>query len=397
MVRVVVAGVGMTRFAKFVDTGLRKLAEEAVSGALADAGARPDAIGMVAFGNALAGLVTGQESIRGEVALRKLGFPGTPIVNVDNACASGATAFHLAWMAVASGQCDAAMAVGAEKLTHPDKLVSFKAMESAVDLDEIEALKSRIGAENGAGATRSMFMDIYAEMTRDYMRKSGAVIEDFAQVAVKNHHAGALNPKAQFREEVTVEQVMNSRVIAGPLRLMMCSAISDGAAALILMSEDAARRRGVHPVFVRASVLVTGSADSDLPLGPTRAAQRAYEIAGIGPRELDVVELHDATAPAELMLYEELGLCPTGGGPTLLRSGATAIGGAMPVNASGGLLSKGHPVGASGCAQLVELTEQLRGHAGARQREGARVALAENGGGYIGHDVAAAAVTILSL
>ena len=216
---VCVAGAAMTAFGKYPDRGVRSLAEEAVTEALADAGAAIADMGMIFFGNAAAGLVTGQECVRGQVALRRLGLAGTPVVNVENACASGSTAVHLAWLAVASGHCDVALAVGAEKLTHPDKMVTFKAMESAVDQEELDEIKARIGAEKD-GASRSMFMDVYADMTKRYMARTGATPRDFARVAVKNHHAGALNPKAQYRDEVTVEQVLASRPISPPLTLL---------------------------------------------------------------------------------------------------------------------------------------------------------------------------------
>jgi acetyl-CoA acyltransferase len=204
---------------------------------------------------------------------------------------------------------------------------------------------------------------------------------------VKNHHHGALNPHAQYRDEVTVEEVLASRPISGPLRLLMCSPLGDGAAAVVL-------RAGIGEVRVRATALATGR-DDDGELAVERAAAKAYAQAGVGPTDVDVAEVHDAAAPAELQIYEELGLCEPGGGPALLASGATALGGRVPVNTSGGLLSKGHPVGATGCAQIVELADQLRGRAGARQAEGARIGLAENAGGFLGPDQAVACVTIL--
>jgi acetyl-CoA acetyltransferase len=182
--------------------------------------------------------------------------------------------------------------------------------------------------------------------------------------------------------------------VSDPITLLMCSPIGDGAAALVLCSPERARHSGADAVRVRATALVSGADDG--PPAAVRAAQRAYEQTGLGPEDLDVVELHDAAAPAELQIYEELGLCAQGGGPALLASGDTELGGRVPVNPSGGLLSKGHPVGASGCAQLVELTDQLRGRAGARQVDGARIGLAENAGGFLGPDHAAAGVTILS-
>jgi acetyl-CoA acetyltransferase len=227
------------------------------------------------------------------------------------------------------------------------------------------------------------------------MAQSGATAEDFAQVAVKNHRHGALNPLAQYREEVTVEQVLASREIANPLTLLMCSPIGDGAAALVLSVPE--RVKAGQAVRVRGTALVSGTERTQREPGAVeRAAGRAFQQAGIGPEDLDVVELHDAAAPAELMVYEELGLCGPGDGPELLASGETALGGRRPVNPSGGLLSKGHPIGATGCGQLVELVNQLRGRCGDRQVPDARVALAENGGGFLGTDAAATVVTILS-
>jgi acetyl-CoA acetyltransferase len=238
-------------------------------------------------------------------------------------------------------------------------------------------------------------MDVYALLARRYSEKSGADERDFAQVAVKNHRHGALNPKAQYREEVTVEEVLASRRISGPLHLLMCSPIGDGAAALVVCSAERAAAAGADAVHVRATAIASGR-DDDGPVAVERAAARAYEQAGVGPEDIDLAEVHDAAAPAELQIYEELGLCGPGEGPALLASGATTLGGRVPVNPSGGLLSKGHPVGATGCAQLVELTEHLRGRAGARQVEGARIGLAENAGGFLGPDQAVASVTILS-
>jgi acetyl-CoA acetyltransferase len=229
------------------------------------------------------------------------------------------------------------------------------------------------------------------------MERSGAAIEDFARVAVKNHHHGALNPKAQYRQEVTLEEVLTSREISWPLTLLMCSPVGDGAAAVVVCSDEYARPLDADPIRVRACALVSGTdREHGEPGAVERAAHRAYEQAGIGPDDVDVVELHDAAAPAELITYEELGLCGVGEGPKLLASGETALGGRLPVNTSGGLLSKGHPIGATGCGQIVELVDQLRGRTGNRQVDGARVALAENGGGFLGTDAAAMVVTILS-
>jgi acetyl-CoA acyltransferase len=402
---VVVAGVGMTRFGKYLERGVRSLAEEAVGDALKDAGLDSKDIQTAYFANAVSGLITGQEMIRGQVALRNTGLLGIPIFNVENACASAASAFHLAWMAVASGQYDVALAVGAEKLFHEDKTRAFRAIGTAVDLESLQELKKRMaetqskGAAPGdqkSGENRSFFMDIYASMTREYMKQSGATAEDFADVAVKNHDHGALNPRAQYRNRCTREEVLASREISPPLTLMMCSPIGDGAAAAILCSDKVASRMGVRkPVAVRASVLISGrDRKGDEPGAAERAAKRAYEVAGIGPEDINVIEVHDAAAPAELMVYEDIGLCKRGEGPALLRTGKTKLGGKHVVNPSGGLLAKGHPIGATGIAQIVEICDQLRGTAGERQVSGARVGMTENGGGFLGRDAAAMSVHI---
>jgi len=419
---VFIAGTGMTAFGKFMDSSVRSLAEEATAEALRDAQAAPGDIEMAFFSNAVAGILTGQEMIRGQVALRYTGVLGVPIVNVENACASASSAFFLAHMAVASGAVDIALAIGSEKLTHPDKMRSFAAIGTAVDLDNLAAAREALnrtllgmgsaGPDAGSplpvgaevlpekqkdGGGKSPFMDVYAGMTRHYMERSGATVEDFARIAVKNQGNGKLNPKAQYGGDVTVEEVLASRQISGPLTLLMCSPIGDGAAAIVLCSEDAARRLGADTVRVRATALVSGRDRApEEPGAVERAVAKAYDLAGVGPEDLDVVEVHDAAAPAELMIYEELGLCGPGEGPKLLASGETALGGRIPVNPSGGLLAKGHPIGATGCAQLVELADQLRGRCGARQVPRASVALAENGGGFLGTDPAAMVITVLS-
>lgn len=395
-----VVGTGMTKFGKFPAATIRTLAEEAVAEALRDAGLSAGEVGMVFFGNAVGGLITGQEMIRAQSALRHTGLLGAPMVNVENACASSSTAFKLAVDAVASGSVEVAMAIGAEKLTHPDKTRSFAAIGTAVDLFELDALQQRLNDGRGdeAGNKRSFFMDIYAANTRDYMRESGATVEDFADVAVKSHQHAALNPKAQYRDQVTAEEVLSGRLVADPLTLLMCSPIGDGAAAVVVVSADRARALGRPAVEVLASELVSGTdREPGQPGTVHRAAKRAYDTAGVGPNNLHVLEVHDAAAPAELIAYEELGLCAPGEAAALLRSGETRLGGARVVNPSGGLLSKGHPIGATGCAQIAELADQLRGRCGARQVPGARIGLAENAGGFLGSDNAATVVTILSV
>ena len=394
---VIVAGAGMTRFAKSAKS-LRELAAEAVSAALQDAGVGVEDLEAAYVGNAVAGLVTGQEMIRGQVMLRPLGIEGLPIFNVENACASAASALHLGWQAVAAGVHDVVLCLGAEKLTHPDKAVGMAAIGTAVDVEMRAELAAELG-EHGDASQRSFFMDLYADMARRYMTASGATREDFAAVAVKNQHNGARNPRAQYGSELTVADVLASREVVAPLTLLMCSPISDGAAAVVLLSERAARRRGASGPMIRASVVVSGNRhDKDDPTAGSaaRAARAAYEQAGLGPGDLDVAEVHDASAPAELIVYEQLGFAPPGGAPELIASGATRLDGSLPVNTSGGLLSKGHPIGATGIAQVCEATWQLGGAAGDRQVDGARVALTQNGGGWLEGDSAAMAVHILT-
>jgi len=404
----VIAGVGMTQFGKHMETGLKALGAEAVQAALKDAGIAADALQAAFVGNAAAGLVTGQECIRGQVILRSIGIGRIPVVNVENACASASTALNQACAMVTAGFYDIVLALGVEKLYHPDKRKSFSAFSGAVDVEMVagllEALRQSAEAQgaaaagSGAGEKRSMFMDIYAAAARAHMQHYGTTVEQFAAIAAKNSYHGSLNPRAQFREVLSVADVLAAPMIAEPLTRPMCSPIGDGAAAVIVMSERKARETGVRsPVRVVASVLHSGwDHGADEPGTVEVCAADAYEEAGVGPGDLSVIECHDASAPAELMAYESLGLCGKGEGGRLVDSGATRLGGRIPVNTSGGLLRKGHPVGATGIAQIVELTEQLQGRSGARQVENAKVALAHNGGGAIGTDAAAMCVTILT-
>jgi acetyl-CoA acetyltransferase len=389
MRKVVIGGVGMTSFGKFLERNLKSLAEESVSLALKDARVSVNDVDRIFFGNAAAGVVTGQEMIRAQSSLRNTGLDGKPMFNIENACASGSSALNLAWLSVASGQAETALVVGVEKLSHEDKAVSFGAFAKAVDLEE----PLPEGVTTGTG---SLFMDLYAAKARKWMEKTGAQASDFARVVVKSRRAGSLNPHAQFRNETSVEEVLASRMVSDPLTLFMCSSIGDGGAAVFICSEQFAAKRDIRPVYIRASSIVSAKADGSGELVAVRAANAAYEQAGIGPSDVHVVELHDASAPAELIHYENLGLCAPGDAPKLIRSGDTDIGGRISVNPSGGLLSRGHPVGATGVAQIVELTQHLRGQAGARQRPGAKVALAENNGGQLAGDSAVALVTILS-
>ena len=409
MTKAMIAGVGMTRFGKHMDIGLKALGREALLAALEDAGIDKEAIEVAYVGNAMAGLITGQECIRGQVVLRSAGIGAIPVINVENACASASTAFHQAATMVAAGVYDVALALGVEKLYHEDKQRSFRAIGSAVDTEEMAAIMEGLkksaaaqGAEkasSGAGKSRSMFMDFYAAGARRHMQQHGTTARQFAEVAAKNSFHGSLNPKAQFQVALTADEVLAEPMIAEPLTRPMCSPIGDGAAAAIIVSEKKARELGISkPVQIRSCVLRSGwDHAGDEPGSVDVCVKEAFEQAGVGPDDLDVIECHDASAPAELMYYEQFGLCRAGGGGEFIESGATRLGGRIPVNPSGGLLRKGHPVGATGLAQLTELVEQLRGQSEGRQVPDARVAMAQNGGGSVGGDAAAMCVTIVSV
>jgi acetyl-CoA acyltransferase len=407
---VAVIGAGMTNFGKFLDRSMKDIAGEAIKGALDSAGIDKSKLEAAVVGNATAGLITGQEMIRGQVVLREMGIGGIPVINTENACASSSTAFHVAWMYVASGMYDVALAVGMEKLYHEDKTRSFKAIGAAVDVEWVQQMAAAAKAaqdngdrdnpapEEGAGEKRSMFMDFYAAFARQHMQKYGTTKEQFARVAVKNHYNGSLNPHAQYREVYSLEGILASPPVAEPLTRLMCSPIGDGAAAVVICSAEKAKQFTSKPVYVRASVLASGDDRQPGQPGITeRAAQKAYQIAGVGPEDINVAEVHDASAPAELVIYEELGFCKPGEGGQLIDAKATYVDGPIPVNPSGGLISKGHPIGATGVAQIYEIFSQLRGEAGHRQVRNPKVGMTENGGGMVKGEAAALAVHILSV
>ena len=404
-----VAGVGMTRFGKHLDVKLKHLAGEAIREALADAEIASSEIEAAYMGNAAAGVLQGQEMIRGQAVLRELGIGRIPVVNVENACATSSTAFHQACAMVTFGAYDVVLVCGYEKLFNADKMKSFLAFDGAVDTENPDGLNGALqllAAEAGEvvdvqsdDKTRSVFMDIYAYMTKAHMKKYGTTREQIAAVTAKNSRHGALNPRAQFQTAMTVEDVLAAREIVWPLTLPMCSPIGDGAAALVIVSERKARAMGLsRRVRVLSSALVSGfDADAESQSVGAFAVKEAYEAASLGPQDLSLAEVHDASATSEIVAYEYLGICDKGGGGRLVEDGVTALGGRIPVNASGGLLRKGHPIGATGAAQIVELTEQLWGRSDARQVQDARIGLAHNGGGMIGTDAAATVVSILGL
>lgn len=404
-----VIGVGMTRFGKHLGRSLNSLAREAIKQALDDAGIEARQLEAAWMGTGAAPVITGQVCIAGQAVLRGLGVGRIPVVNVENACATASTAFQQACSMVTHGLYDVVIAAGYEKLYHEDKARTFSVFDGCVDVDEQDAVLGflrdgllRSGAQVDlaqAGKDRSLFMDIYATWARDYLAMAGGEARHLAMVTAKNSRHGALNPRAQFQDVLSVEQILASRKIADPLTLPMCSPIGDGAAAAVIVSERALKRLGARqPTRVAASMIVSGYdyTDDDTPEVTRWASGLAYQAAGVGPQDLSLVELHDASSASELMYYESLGLCGRGEGVALLESGATELGGRIPVSVSGGLNRKGHPIGATGLGQVFELVEQLRGNCGARQVQGASVGLAENGGGFIGADAAVMSMTILT-
>jgi len=313
------------------------------------------------------------------------------VINVENACASAATALRGAWLEVASGLADVAIAVGVEKMFVGDLAKSISALAADSELE-----LSQMGMQFTASYAIHPKINLKGRMAQ-----YGWTTEDFAKVAVKNAHNGSLNPYAQHRRALTVEDVLGSRMIADPLTLYMCSSIADGAAAAILCPLDMAERLSERPpIKVAACALRSGVyrfPDDGGEDSVTLTANEAYEKAGIGPEDVDVVEVHDAMAPAELMIYERLGFCGPGEGPKLVDDGTTTLAGSKPVNPSGGLCARGHPVGATGLLQIAELVWQLRGEAGERQiTNSPKVAMAQNQGGLLlGQDSAAYAITLL--
>lgn len=391
MNQVAVVGVGMTRFGKQPEKSLKQLAREAARAALDDAGMTEQSIEAVFVSNSMAGSLWGQQNIRGQVFLAGTGLDGIPIFNVDNACAGGSTAFHLACVSVLSGLYDTVLALGAEKMIHPDKERTFRAFEGGTDVEHLSEL-----SVDGQGQ-KSIFMDFYAGEALRHMELYGTPVEVFAKIAEKNSRHGSLNPYAQYQKVNTVESIMASRMVSYPLHLLMCSPLSDGAAAAIVTREKLARRWTSRPVFVAGSVVLSietgaGKEKSNIE----RAAEMAYAQSGVGPRDLDLLEVHDAASPGELWAYEKLMLCDPGEGAKLVESGDVALGGRIPVNPSGGLISRGHPIGATGLAQIAEVVWQLRGEAGKRQVEGARVGLTQNSGGFLKGEEAVASVHVLT-
>lgn len=376
----------MIRFGSFPVRGIRKMAEEALFLALKDAGARPADIQVAYCGTV--GLSSDTPDMQGPISFAQAGITGIPILQLKNACASGSNAFREAWVALQSGLYDVAAVLGIEKLSAPT----------------VEMIRIAAGMGGGDGELEGSMgffpPGIFAMLARHYMDDLGVTREQLAAVSVKNHFHATLNPKAHYPKEVTVEQVLASRPVSSPLNLLDCCPISDGAAAVVLAAKEALDRFGRKPVWVAGSAQASGTYPEEGDICETdttrRAAAAAYEMAGAGPEDIDLAEVHDCFTPAELMHYRDLGFCrDIPEAAYWLEKGYTYLGGKIPVNTSGGLLAKGHPLGATGVAQICELVEQLRGEAGARQVAGAKVGIAHNGGGFRQGDVGSVCVHIL--
>ena len=418
-----IIGVGMIKFGRFLDRSIKDMAGLVLDDVLSDGSLTREDIEAAWFSNTCWGIYSFQHSIRGQVALTANRLQGIPITNVENACASASTALNGAWMAVKAGVYDCVLAVGIEKQHDEDRSMVMRSFTSATDVEEVARMateaaerakkqaqeqkqKQQDGSEVGAKekgaqtppqapADHSAFMDIYAGGARGHMKQYGSTQRQLAVIAAKNHNNSTFNPLAQYTFPQTVEQVLEDRVVSFPLTRAMCAPIGDGAAAAIVCSEEFLRK---HPssraIKIRASILEGGNRTGTGDV-VVRAAKRAYHVAALGPDDIDVMEVHDATAFGELSSMEELGFCPRGEGGVIAERGDTALGGRIPVNTSGGLISRGHPIGASGLAQIHEMVVQLRGEAGGRQVANHRIALASNNGGAIGVDGAAATIHIL--
>ncbi|MBU2552112.1 MAG: thiolase family protein [Proteobacteria bacterium] len=412
---VYVIGVGMIKFGKWIGRGIKNLTGEALDLVLADCGLTRRDLQAAWFSNSGWGGSEGQHSIRGQVALSANGLEKIPVINVENACASGSTALHSAWMSIKAGVYDCALAIGVEKMYYPSRgAEGMKGFIGGTDVEEtlkwMEAMKEEARKKkeeaarpaSGQGEAppekkkgHSVFMDFYAAGARLHMKAYGTTQRQLAVIAAKAHNNSVHNPLAQYTFPQTVEQVMNDREVAFPLTRAMCAPIGDGAAAAVICSDNFFKRHSSRRAArILASIMKSGSRTGENDICE-RASLASYEAAGVGPKDIDVVELHDATAFGELYQSEQMGFCPKGQGGPLAESGATAIDGSIPINTSGGLMSRGHPIGASGLAQIYELVTQLRGEAGKRQVKDPRIAMAENGGGTLGRGEAAMNIHIL--
>lgn len=409
---VYILGVGMTKFGKFLERSVKDMTGLVLEEVLKDCDLTREDIQAAWFSNTMWGLYDFQHSIRGQVALTANGLQGIPVTNVENACASASTALHGAWTAVKAGLYDCALAIGVEKQYNEDRAKVMQSFIAGTDVQEMAARVAELREteqkkRQEAGQTtaaddqpakaggHSAFMDFYAAGARAHMERYGSTQRQLAAVASKNHNNSTKNPLAQYTFPQTIEQVLSDRIVAYPLTRAMCAPIGDGAAAAIICSESFLKK---HPsgraIRIAASVLEGGKRTGEGDISE-RAARKAFQIAGVGPEDINVMEVHDATAYGEIAVMESLAFCPRGEGGVMAERGDTALDGRIPVNPSGGLISRGHPIGASGLAQIYELVTQLRGEAGERQVKNHRLAMTENGGGTVGAGEAAMTIHIL--
>lgn len=380
-----IVGVGMTPMDRR-DQSAPEMARSAVGGALADAGLSPGEVGLVVVGNALGGRLSEQACIRGQAWLREAGLGSSGVVNVDNSCAGGSSAVHMGYAAALAYE-SPVLVLGVEKMWTGDRLGTLAGIEDGLPAADRMGLHAAL--ENKTG---SILMGLNATWVRRQIEQGWTTREQVAATVVKSRRCGARNPLAQFHTPVTLDEVLSSPPIVDPLTRLMCSSFTDGAAAVILSTHD----EGGAP-RVRASVLRSGYGEIDYHDRLSGTVADAWNEAGVGPSDIDIVELHDATSAEELYALESLGFFPPGEAGAATEAGDTDVGGRkVCVNPSGGLVSRGHPLGATGVCQIVELVEQLRGTATGRQVEGARLAMSVNTGGIMaGRDAALCAVHIL--
>jgi acetyl-CoA C-acetyltransferase len=385
MREVAIIGIGGTKFGKHANRSLTDIGVEACLKAIRDANIKPKDIEIAYAGNAVQ-WEWGQGNVIGQIVLRELGITKIPITRVENACATGSCAFREAWYKVATGACNIALAFGVEQMTVADSSKMLSVFTG----------KQFVEREGDMGFSPP---GIFALMARRHMEEFGTTREQLALIAVKNRKYGALNPDAQLPNAVTLEEVLNERMVCDPLTLPQCCPRGDGAAAAIITTKELAKRYTAIPIYVAASAQVSGTYPDDQSYTffdtDIRGARAAYEMAGIGPEDIDLAEVHDCFTTAELLHYEDLGFCKKGEGGRFIEEGFSDRGGKVAVNTSGGLLSKGHVLGATGVSQIIEVVRQLRGQAGERQVQGAKVGLQHNAGGFIHTDTAACVIHIL--
>jgi acetyl-CoA acetyltransferase len=423
--RVYIIGVGMTKISKQAGS-YESLCEEAIREAMADSSLNfdgdKDIIGGIFYGNCAQGMLTSQHSIRGQVILRRLGFARMPVVNLENACATGSTALSQAVNHILAGVSDLALAVGIEKMTpdwhdmknHPEIEVALPYMglsafwmgceqdRKNLYIEDWRRQKSELLGipleQTDVGVGRSPFMDYYAVKALQAMKRYGYTQEQMAKVCAKTHHHGSMNSKAQYQRDFSPEEVLSDKIITYPLTRSMCAPTGEGCAVAIICSENYLKEHKNldDPILIHTSVLISGRDrghfDQDIS---SRGAEIAFKQAGLHHKDIDVLELHDATTFAEIYQTGQTGFCKMEHAGAYCSSGATSLGGEIPTNTSGGLISRGHPVGCTGLAQVYEIATQLRGRAGQRQVKNAKIGMHVNGGGVIGAEEAVLGIHIM--